>query len=287
MMTISRFVPRLAAALLVFALTQTRLFAQDAVEPPAPPPVQNMAIPFDHLAFGDRGDARAARGRLEEELTLRLDRIDRVCALEPAQKKKLELAGRGEIKRNFDQIDALKRRYDAIVKAHGTPKEFEPITGDLAKLPLAGDRASFEYASLFQKICKSTLSPEQAALDRADRRAARELAHRARVHFVVEALDAMAGLTHDQRVKLAELIRAETIAARRLGATEEEFLIFISLTARIPEAKIKPLFAAEQWRGVGKLLALWNEVTMAAAKLLESLPPDPDLPPPVANRAQP
>src|SRR5262245_20658009 len=63
---------------------------------------------FNQLLFRNQGNPEAARKRLEVVLALRADAVDRVCSLSDVQKKKLKLAGRGDIKRFFDQIEDLR-----------------------------------------------------------------------------------------------------------------------------------------------------------------------------------
>ena len=50
------------------------------------------------------GGTDAARFRLETILAARVDKIARQCGLTEVQKKKLLLAGRGDIKRFFDRV---------------------------------------------------------------------------------------------------------------------------------------------------------------------------------------
>ena len=54
--------------------------------------------------------AAAARTRLTSELSIHVNEIDRVCRLTEAQKKKLHLAGRGDIHRFFDRYETAKEQ---------------------------------------------------------------------------------------------------------------------------------------------------------------------------------
>ena len=58
--------------------------------------------------------AAGARKRLEEYLTRDIARYDRNYGLTPAQKKKLELAGRHDIKRFFDRVEDAKAEYRRV-----------------------------------------------------------------------------------------------------------------------------------------------------------------------------
>src|SRR5580692_11628476 len=57
----------------------------------------------DQLLYGrfGVGGAGVARNKLDSALALRIDDVDRICGVTESQKKKLQLAGRGDIKRFF------------------------------------------------------------------------------------------------------------------------------------------------------------------------------------------
>src|ERR1700722_11807755 len=59
----------------------------------------------DHLIFPQDKDADEANDRLELFLWKEIKEIDRSCKLTWAQKQKLWLVGRGDIKRFFDEFD--------------------------------------------------------------------------------------------------------------------------------------------------------------------------------------
>ena len=63
---------------------------------------------FDHYVFGNEGDAESGRRITEARLKSRVAFIDQVCGISRDQRKKLELAGRGDIKRSFDRVEELR-----------------------------------------------------------------------------------------------------------------------------------------------------------------------------------
>ena len=114
----------LAASLcgsLVLALpVQAQDDAEDEPDPkplivPAPirpnPGLQFSDRQIDRWLFGLDGDADSARLLSELRLKSRIDYIDRLCSLTPDQRRKLELAGRGDIKRFFDQVAERKKEF--------------------------------------------------------------------------------------------------------------------------------------------------------------------------------
>ena len=72
---------------------------------------------IDRWLFGLDGDVDSARLLSESRLKSRIDYIDRLCSLTPDQRKKLELAGRGDIKRFFDQVAERKKEFHPGRKA--------------------------------------------------------------------------------------------------------------------------------------------------------------------------
>src|SRR5262249_12476377 len=73
--------------------------------------VQFSPEQVDQWIFNRWGGSAATKDRLTADLALRVDDIDRACVITPVQKKKLTLAGQGDIKRYYDRVDELKQKY--------------------------------------------------------------------------------------------------------------------------------------------------------------------------------
>src|SRR5262249_49011015 len=80
----------------------------DGGGPPGPNAVDTARY-FDGLIFGKK-DFAAARRELHLFLRERIAETDLICGLSERQKQKLQLAGRGDLKRLFDRIDAGRRK---------------------------------------------------------------------------------------------------------------------------------------------------------------------------------
>jgi hypothetical protein len=106
-----------------------------------------------------------ARIRLDARLGSKIASIDRVCQLSDAQKQKLELAGRGDIKRLFDFVDSQQLPVEeGVVRDEKKLRERSSLlNADADALRLALARGAFEDSSLFAKTLKTTLTAEQAA----------------------------------------------------------------------------------------------------------------------------
>src|SRR5229473_389473 len=62
---------------------------------------------FDQVVFGKEGEGRAdaVRGELNLYLREKIAALDFVCDLNETQRQRLQLAGRGDIKRLLDRVD--------------------------------------------------------------------------------------------------------------------------------------------------------------------------------------
>src|SRR5437867_3109060 len=95
----------LVATALAIAGSAQRARAQDDAEPDEEQPAQPRpaVVPTDEVlniwVFALPGGAVTLRSRLESSLQREVSRVDQMYGLTPEQMKKLELAGRGDIKR--------------------------------------------------------------------------------------------------------------------------------------------------------------------------------------------
>src|SRR5262245_6097699 len=74
-----------------------------------------FAAQFERALLGekDRAGLAGARARLGQVLSKKIRLVDRVCGLDEVQKRKLELAGRGDVKQLFDRVEAVRSSYSA------------------------------------------------------------------------------------------------------------------------------------------------------------------------------
>jgi hypothetical protein len=103
-------------------------------------------------------DANAARQHLDTLLQQKVSIVDRVCRLTDAQKRKVELAGRGDIKRLIDRVEEFGI-HSQLAKNNGESvnalvRKAEELKRDLISA-LSNDD------SLFAKSLKATLTSDQ------------------------------------------------------------------------------------------------------------------------------
>ena len=150
------------AILLVAAVPQAR-GQDDLDEPEEQPVVNNVAIDesnFDRWVYGNMGGTVAgARDRLEALLSLSIDEADRTCKLTEAQKKKLRLAGHGDLKRFLGRVEEARRVFRQLNRDQNNVNQLHQET-----IPLAATLRAGLYGddSFFGKTLRTTLDPEQA-----------------------------------------------------------------------------------------------------------------------------
>jgi hypothetical protein len=268
------FASRLLLALVVLgsALSGRMASAQDRDPPDNEPQKQGHAAlsreQIDRLcAFASNDGAASSRARLESSLALQIDQIERVCGITEGQRKKLLLAGRGDIKRFFDLADESKRR---LIQAGDRQEEAARIMRILQDLRASLQRGIFDERSLFVKTRKQALREEQNARLEVELDESRRFRHQAKVDLVVDLFDECLGLRDEQRQRLTKLLLVETRLPKRRLSADGEIAILILQAARVPEARFHPILEESQWPPLSHLLkrleeAMKNEVNLEQA----------------------
>ncbi len=191
-------------------------------------------------------------GRLDTRLTLTLDWLEASCRISENQKKKLQVAGRGDIKRFFDEMRDMKRRYRQV---KGDAKRFGEMQRRLAEFQTSFGDDVFGESSLFSKMLQKTLSPQQAEMYVNARAEARSFAQRAAVDQAVRFFDIAVGFNDRQRGQLTDLLLEET---RQLQTSEyaqpTAVDAVVSHAAGLSSAKLSAIFDKRQAKIFNALL---------------------------------
>jgi hypothetical protein len=243
-----------AATLLAILSGGTSARAQDDDDEDAPEPNAPVAVnaffmndaQFDQWVFGNMGaaNAAAARTKLDSLLTLHVDDLERTCRLNALQKKKLLAAGRGDIKRFFDRIEDIRKKFS---KNRNDQNQWQQVWQEIQPLRNAFNSGFFDGGdSIFAKAVKATLKAEQVEKHEEILRDRVQYRYWARVDLAMELLNNEVGFTDDQRRQLVKLLQEETRPPRRMG--EQDYYVVLYQLSRIPEDRIKPVFDDFQWR---------------------------------------
>ena len=208
---------------------------------------------WERWVFRQDGNSSRARQRLDSLLVTQIGNIEQTCTLTDAQKAKLHLAGRGDIKRFFDRYEIIKRKSQAI---QHNQQNFQEIQQELDAVRLTLQAGLFDESSFLFKVLPNTLTSEQLArYDEMvrERRAARQ---RGNIERVVGLFQRSISLRDAQRRQLITLMTNETKLPLRSGPND--YYVLLLQLCRLPEEKLKPLFDEPQWMIVSRDLARWK-----------------------------
>jgi hypothetical protein len=182
------------------------------------------------------GNASAARQELESQLAAQISDIDRACSLTDTERKKLQLAGRGDIKRFFDRIQ----------QESNSPR-------------ISLGASLFHEDSLLVKSLRNTLTSDQFARCEAIARKRRELRHHESVLNAVAMLkldfeeERAIVVREAQWQDLLTLMTHETAPSRRPGPCDYQVLLL--QLGRLPEEKLKRLFDPDHRQIMQRVIA--------------------------------
>jgi hypothetical protein len=198
---------------------------------------------FDQWVFGGPMNSGAARrNKLESLLTLQVDDVGRACHLSELQRRKLILAGKGDIKRFLDKVDEKRKKFDKVKSDQNKVGE---IYQELQPLQVALNSGLFNEGSIFAKTLRTSLASDQAARYERIVSEKRQFRYRAKVELAVAQLEQSVGFSDAQRRGLVEVILRETKPPARYG--QYDYWVVMYQAGRIPESRIRPIFDDQQW----------------------------------------
>jgi len=200
---------------------------------------------FDQWIFQNNGNFSGARQHLDVLLALQMEDIDRVCKLTDAQKKKLLLTGRGDIKRFFDLYENLKKKFQL---AKNDQQKMQKIWQEMSPLQIMLQTGLFNEDSLLFKSLHNTITSEQFQHYQALARERRAFHHRASIELVVNMLELNMPLRAAQRRELVTLLSNVTKPPRKSG--QYGYYVLMFQLAQLPAGKLQPLFDDAQWKAV-------------------------------------
>jgi hypothetical protein len=236
-------------ALLAVILGQAVVFAApDDQEPPPAAAVANEGFfmaeeNFDQWIFQGVGNANAGRERIKSRLKLQLDELDRVCGLTETQKQKLTLAAHGDTKRFFDQVEEVRKRFQAVKNDQNA---FNQIWQEIQPLQQKQMTGLFGETSFFAKTLRKTLSTEQAAKYKVVVDDRRRFRYRASIEVALMTLENSVALRHEQHAALSKLLIEETQPPHVFG--QYDYYLVMHQLSKLSEQKVKPLLDERQWK---------------------------------------
>ncbi|CAN5248995.1 hypothetical protein BH10PLA2_BH10PLA2_35420 [soil metagenome] len=200
----------------------------------------------DNCIFQQDRAPAGARQKLDSHLTVHIDEIERACKLTEAQKKKLQLAGRGDIKHFFDRYEHVKRNFKPIDQNHPEFQEvWQKLWQEISPLQQSMLNGLFEDESLFAKSVSNTLTPAQRNGYETLAEERRQFNWKITISQAIEMLDRSMRMTKAQRKHLSELLAKETRPSKKLLTAYEQYYLFWQLE-KLPPTKFRPLFDETQ-----------------------------------------
>lgn len=222
---------------------------------PAAVPDQNQFMVadenFNQWVFGGRGTEVAVRRRFESMLTVQIESIERNCPLTDDQKRKLVLAGRIDIKRFYERVDVLKKKFDLV---KNDQNKFNEFWQDIQPVQAIVNKGTFGEGSYFRKTVKNLLTGDQVTkVESADRE--RRLYHyRSKVETVVCSLDEVLSLRAEQRQKLVELLTSPAQVPRSFGQDSYSQYAVLYQASRLSDDKLKQVLDIPQLKTMQQVL---------------------------------
>ncbi|WP_068141328.1 hypothetical protein [Roseimaritima ulvae] len=181
------------------------------------------------------------RKRLAAQLGVLLDEAVRDHDLTESQQQQLQLAGRGDVKRYFDQVAIRRDRFNEL---RYDRQKMNEIFQDIQPLQQRLNQGLFDEQSLFHKVLQQTLTDQQRksyqreAELRAERRAV------AAVRVAMVEFEHMIPLTHEQRERLSALLLKYAPPAK-IASGYLKYLMHYRMS-QIDESEIDGLFDEAQ-----------------------------------------
>jgi hypothetical protein len=197
---------------------------------------------FDQWIFQGRGDANTARERIESALQLQIEEVHRVCILTEAQKKKLTLAGKGDAKQFFAEVEVAREKFRAV---QNDPNAFNGIWQDIQPLQQKLSHGLYGEKSFFAKTLRRTLTAEQTDKHQANLDERRQYRYRVLVEVGVTSLENSVPLRHEQHRALVKLVLEKTQPPQAFGRYDN-YVIMHQLST-LPENEVKAVLSDRQW----------------------------------------
>ncbi|WP_139228637.1 hypothetical protein [Planctomicrobium piriforme] len=205
---------------------------------------------FRQMIFPNSPSQESFEKSMESRLKLQLEAILQAGALTPAQRSKLELAGRGDIHSFIRTVDSMQDEYLGKRLSNQEYMEFHQKTQ-----PLRGEAVALlsTRESLLQKVIPSTLSSEHLAAYTQQQRDRMRRRYRAAVKSTLVLLNTQLPLTADQRTKFEDLILEKTTPSMDWNDEPLQNYFVLYHIAKIPEADLRPIFDEQELKVIQRL----------------------------------
>jgi hypothetical protein len=193
--------------------------------------------------FRNSSNLETARTQALNGLEIQLEVISQVGELSEDQRKKLTLAGKGDIERFFAEFMVVRR---AFKPGSMTQQEYSDLWSRIQPMVQRYASGLHHQGSLFSKTVRTTLSGEQLKKFDEMNRDRQRRHYRAKIEMTVNTLESRTPLTKEQRTKLIDMLLEKTQPPRAWG--QSDFYLVLWRMSQLPEADLKALFDDREWK---------------------------------------
>jgi|GEM_PF-5024885 len=204
----------------------------------------------------------AGRARIASQLKLKVDELVRGCQLIDEQQKKMTLTARSDMKRFFDDVEVVRKKFLAVRKDQNA---FQNIWQEISPLQQKPQAGLFGDASLFGKSLRKTLTDEQQAQYRVVVEERRRFRYRATIETSLITISNTVALRSEQHDALLKLLVEETQPMHIFGRYDN-YLVLYRL-AQLSIRRGKPRFDDRQWKPLQPQL---NQGRSVKARLVQT-----------------
>lgn len=197
---------------------------------------------FEANVFQPSGNARQARISIENKLKLQLNEINRICQLDESQIQKLKLAASVDVKRFFDDVDVVRKKFKS---GKHDQAAWNQVWQEIHPLQTKMAAGLFGEASFFFKSIRKTLSEEQYAKYDAVVTERRRFRYKCSIETSMVQFEDIVPLNHSQHEAIVRLLEEETEPPLVFGQYDHQAVMY--QFSQIPEAKLKSILDERQW----------------------------------------
>ena len=161
-------------------------------------------------AFNGRTDDQV-RKQLDNELQMRIGMVDRLCELDDGQEAKLSRSAQADITRFFRQVTKIREEVKESGLNANNNQDMNKLWQIISPLTIAMQQGVFGENSLFQKVLRGTLEPEQSKTYKDALKKNRERRWKTLTRVNVAEIEKSTPLIGDQREKLLAILDKQEI----------------------------------------------------------------------------
>lgn len=197
---------------------------------------------FNQNGIVDKGGTKT-RERLHALARSRIEEISGLCSLNEGQKKKLELASRGDIVELFDRVEGVRTKFRQI---KNDQNKFNQIWQDIQPLQVAFNSEQFGPGSFFHKSLRRVLTQDQFSDYEKTETERRRFQYRTAISAIVAQMELNVPFLDEQREQLIKLTLDETPLPKTFGQYTQQ-IVLVQMSA-IPPKKLEAILDPIQMR---------------------------------------